>query len=109
MIEPITGESNSPGIAVSVITRPELADEPVISSASHGIKMNTIEPEIMLVSEASSVRTNGASLRFWLTEFEVVKRHRTQIAIARIANNFVSAGVSVNYCCHGNDDCSGVN
>jgi hypothetical protein len=57
MMEPITGDSNRPGIAVRVMTRPELAAEPVISRASQGIKMNTIEPEMMLVREASSVRT----------------------------------------------------
>ena len=62
--DPITGESNSPGIAVSDTTRPAAVEVPVISRAIHGIAIKTIAPEITLVIEANWSRINGAKLRF---------------------------------------------
>ena len=65
--EPITGITIRPGIAVRATTKPADAAEPLISSAIHGMAINTIEPEVMLVSDASWVRTKGATLRCTFT------------------------------------------
>jgi hypothetical protein len=62
--EPSTGDSSSPGIAVSETTKPAAVEVPVISRAIQGMAMKTIEPEITLVMEASWSKTNGARLRF---------------------------------------------
>jgi hypothetical protein len=62
--DPITGESNNPGIAVSDTTRPAAVEVPVISRAIQGIAIKTIAPEITLVIEANWSRINGAKLRF---------------------------------------------
>jgi hypothetical protein len=53
IIEPMIGERIRPGIAVIETTNPAAVEVPVISSAIQGMAIKTIEPEMMLVSEAS--------------------------------------------------------
>jgi hypothetical protein len=50
---------------VSATSAPALAAEPVISSASHGRAINTIEPAITPVMLESSTKMYGAK-RLWV-------------------------------------------
>jgi hypothetical protein len=54
------GPKKIPGIEVSATNAPALAAEPVISSASHGSAMKTIEPAMTLVMLDSSTKMYGA-------------------------------------------------
>ena len=67
--EPMTGITIKPGIAVSATTKPADAAEPLISSAIHGMAINTIDPAVTLVKDASWVRTKGATFRCTFTFF----------------------------------------
>jgi hypothetical protein len=64
MPDPRIGESSKPGIAVRETNNPAAVVVPVSSRAIQGIAINTIEPEITLVNDASCSSTNGAKLRF---------------------------------------------
>jgi hypothetical protein len=57
---PRIGPKKIPGIEVSATRAPALAAEPVISSASHGRAIKTIEPAITLVMLDSSTKMYGA-------------------------------------------------
>jgi hypothetical protein len=63
MKEPKKGASKRVGIAVRATTSPALLAVPVSSRAIHGIAMNVIDPEMTEATDASWVKTKGASLR----------------------------------------------
>jgi hypothetical protein len=76
--EPTTGAMSRPGIAVKATTSPALVAVPVISSAIQGIAINTMEPEMMLVIEASCKKIKGVRLRVCATsglEAKVTQRY----------------------------------
>jgi hypothetical protein len=56
MSVPRIGPKNIPGIEVRATNAPALAADPVISRASQGRAMKTIEPEITLVIFDSSTK-----------------------------------------------------
>jgi hypothetical protein len=61
--DPRKGASSRVGIAVSATTRPALVAVPVSSRAIQGIAINVIDPEMTEATDASWVKTKGASLR----------------------------------------------
>ena len=65
-IVPSIGLRNSPGIAVRATTAPAIAAEPVISRASHGSAINTMDPAITLVMLDSSTKMYEAMPRLLL-------------------------------------------
>ena len=67
--DPMSGAISNAGIAVIATTKPAVPAEPVSSSATQGKEMNTIDPEMTLVSDASCRKTNGATLRCTYTSF----------------------------------------
>jgi hypothetical protein len=76
MIEPITGASSKPGIAVIVTRIPALVAEPVSCMASHGKAMKTIDPDMTLKMEEICESTKGTFVCFSLAELKIVKTYR---------------------------------
>jgi hypothetical protein len=62
---PRIGPKKIPGMEVSATSAPALAADPVISSASQGRAINTIEPAMTPVMLESSTKMYGAK-RLWV-------------------------------------------